>query len=472
MAPLPDYVSGTITLTNGSAAFTGSGTGWLAASFREGDTILGIEDNPGVTYVIESITDNDAGTLTQPWDGPSGTYEYRMRYLSDGQRVTAQARQLIELLGNGNLQALAGLSGTPNTLPMFTGTGAMIEVPRTDLVSGANYDVQVATLPDRDAYDGQSVGFAVLVSDTGDGRAAIFSRVEGGGWSGAAYVTGPSITLDVTEVDEVPYGAPPDVTLTPRTGGYDLAFDIPRGMVIEPGATTTLAPDQDAEVTFVPVTGGYRLDIAIPRGPTGDIDGVTPFWQDRITTDVDAAAARAGLGAQVAGDYEPEQTPVTQAEAESGTETSVKSWSPLRVSQAIASLAPEVPPDVYRRANILDPVAQVGGVPTGGIIERGENANGEYVRYADGTQICSYFWDGVAITAGNNNTFEWDYPAVFATGLGREVTRIGSPLTLNPPSFHPICFNGEVEDSTQVAVTRTGSFTSAFFYGFAIGRWF
>lgn len=43
----------------------------------------------------------------------------------------------------------------------------------------------------------------------------------------------------------------------------------------------------------------------------------------------------------------------------------------------------------YHRGNILGTVSQSSGVPTGAIIERGSNANGEYVRYADGTQICT-----------------------------------------------------------------------------------
>lgn len=45
-------------------------------------------------------------------------------------------------------------------------------------------------------------------------------------------------------------------------------------------------------------------------------------------------------------------------------------------------------PEFYKRSNILGTVSQSAGVPTGAIIERGSNANGEYVRYADGTQIC------------------------------------------------------------------------------------
>ena len=42
--------------------------------------------------------------------------------------------------------------------------------------------------------------------------------------------------------------------------------------------------------------------------------------------------------------------------------------------------------EFFRRSNILGTVSQSGGVPTGAIIERGSNANGEYVRWADGTQ--------------------------------------------------------------------------------------
>jgi len=41
----------------------------------------------------------------------------------------------------------------------------------------------------------------------------------------------------------------------------------------------------------------------------------------------------------------------------------------------------------YTRSNILGTVSQSAGVPTGAIIERGSNANGEFVKYADGTLI-------------------------------------------------------------------------------------
>lgn len=39
-------------------------------------------------------------------------------------------------------------------------------------------------------------------------------------------------------------------------------------------------------------------------------------------------------------------------------------------------------------ADIVGTVSQSGGAPTGAIVERGSNANGEYVKFADGTLIC------------------------------------------------------------------------------------
>ena len=45
--------------------------------------------------------------------------------------------------------------------------------------------------------------------------------------------------------------------------------------------------------------------------------------------------------------------------------------------------------EIFGQKNILGTVSQSGGVPTGAVIERGSNANGGYVRFADGTQICN-----------------------------------------------------------------------------------
>jgi hypothetical protein len=45
----------------------------------------------------------------------------------------------------------------------------------------------------------------------------------------------------------------------------------------------------------------------------------------------------------------------------------------------------------YKKSNIIGTVSQLAGVPTGAIIEYGTNANGRYIKYADGTMVCWYY---------------------------------------------------------------------------------
>lgn len=57
---------------------------------------------------------------------------------------------------------------------------------------------------------------------------------------------------------------------------------------------------------------------------------------------------------------------------------------------------------------VVGTVAQVGGIPTGQVVERGSNANGEYVRFADGTQICTASFE--ATTSINTGPLDgWFY---------------------------------------------------------------
>lgn len=294
------YNTGTATVDAGGLVVSFQGAPNLQAAIRHGDRFGG---HVGLPIRIASVA-TDTVTLAHPWPGPAQTaapYEISFTPYDLGYRE--EFGEIIKRYGRGALPAMAELVGVDKAVPMFTGPQTMTLLTQQDLTQGVRYDVQVATLIDRAAYDNSAEAFAVLVSDTGDGRAAIYSRVgAAGNWSEPAYITGPAVTLDITEVDPVPYGTPPDVTLTPVAGGYGMKFDIPLGMVIEPGTITTLPPDQPAAWDWVPIPGGYQVNLSVPRGPTGDIDGVSPFWVTRLGSDVDATAARAGLGATTVGD--------------------------------------------------------------------------------------------------------------------------------------------------------------------------
>lgn len=133
-------------------------------------------------------------------------------------------------------------------------------------------------------------------------------------------------------------------------------------------------------------------------------------------------------------------------------------WSPWRV--------------YLHTGNILGTVSQASGVPTGAIIERGSNANGEYVRYADGTQICWVRNLPLDITTAAGSLFRglvtWTFPAAFVSSFpvfassnsGSNHSEWGGNAT------------GASFTSTALRAMGVASRTGSTVDGFAIGRWY
>lgn len=71
---------------------------------------------------------------------------------------------------------------------------------------------------------------------------------------------------------------------------------------------------------------------------------------------------------------------------------------------------------VYGPGNLLGNVSEAAGAPTGAVIERGTAGGGTFIRFADGTQICT---ETATLTqaAPNRLEFDWSYPRAFAAGL-------------------------------------------------------
>jgi hypothetical protein len=144
MALLSDYSAGTITIEADGLAVTGSGTAWLAAGFGEGDLLIA----NGYFGLVGSVQSNTALTLAQSWRGGalSGA-AYRLRYQGDGSRISAQARQLIELLGgSGNLESLGKLTAVANQMPYFSGAGQMAATPLTAFARSLLDDADAAAV--------------------------------------------------------------------------------------------------------------------------------------------------------------------------------------------------------------------------------------------------------------------------------------------------------------------------------------
>jgi hypothetical protein len=82
--------------------------------------------------------------------------------------------------------------------------------------------------------------------------------------------------------------------------------------------------------------------------------------------------------------------------------------------QAGAVESGDLPAEAYQKNNILGTVSESAGVPTGAVIERGSNANGEFVRYADGTMIC-FRNDSRSGMVPSTRDGSWTLPSSFST---------------------------------------------------------
>ena len=130
----------------------------------------------------------------------------------------------------------------------------------------------------------------------------------------------------------------------------------------------------------------------------------------------------------------------------------------------------------FHRGNILGPTSQSAGIPTGALIERGSNANGTFVRFADGLQICigpDFTGVDVSTTVGsmfrNATPVEWTFPAVFGGG-GASI--VGNALSQANSQTHWCTCRVTSASLMQISVFAPATTLARTIRPFALGRWF
>lgn len=125
--------------------------------------------------------------------------------------------------------------------------------------------------------------------------------------------------------------------------------------------------------------------------------------------------------------------------------------------------------------NVVGNVSQAGGLPTGSIIERGSNGWGEFIRFADGTQICTFDRPGVVKTtnawAANlyiSTRASLNFPMPFV-----DLPRVSPALRFGGTGSAPWPLLQDVSetDCNMYAVAPSNTGTAYLGYN-AIGRWF
>ncbi|ABR60706.1 phage tail protein [Sinorhizobium medicae] len=316
------YVTGTVSVTAGSAVVTGSGTAWQTALIAGG--LFGLDSSNGNPVPILSVDSNTQLTLAKPWRGTTaagqGYWIVRDTAYLQQQTVNAQALSTyIQRLDNGTLAALAGLDPAADKFAYFTGAN-----------SGALADIKAKG---RDLLSSTGVLDALLKL--------------GPVWGGS--VRSPA-NSDVGLVDG-------DLNTITIAGVYTLSGNWANtyagaASVATTGTLVVLQRSANAVFQYF-----YRDNNQVFRRNT--VNGGTS-WTD---------------------------------------------WTIV-----------ELP--------VVGTASNSAGFPAGAIIERGSNANGEYVRFADGTQIC---WGTGTInvsTTLNNH---------FGSSSGASVT--GNALISFPATF-------------------------------------
>jgi len=139
---------------------------------------------------------------------------------------------------------------------------------------------------------------------------------------------------------------------------------------------------------------------------------------------------------------------------------------------------------VFHSENLLGTVAQTAGAPTGAVIERGANANGEYVKFADGTLICTTSGITLVYSTADLINYTWTFPAPCIVGSFPVVSATLSsvPADYTGLSRRDLCAFGQSTGTSGAVLsfTRPSGATRAFIAGDAAanvrlvvnGRWF
>lgn len=108
-------------------------------------------------------------------------------------------------------------------------------------------------------------------------------------------------------------------------------------------------------------------------------------------------------------------------------------------------------------------VSETDGVPTGAIVQSGSNANGSFIRYADGTQICSAW-----VTSSSAGNVTWTFPMTFVSAP-RVIATCNAAANARIPVYANV-----LGGSCEIAVystsnTRADNISTSVL---ALGRWY
>lgn len=245
-------------------------------------------------------------------------------------------------------------------------------------------------------------------------------------------------------------------TIGIAVGGVEVARFTSAG-IAGPAVQASLTDTTAGRLLLAGAYGWGAEAVPLPGGGL-DIDGITVTGNYQINATVISASPNIWSKAAISSSSllhfgrdasNAAQIMVNRSSAVMAIRTrSLGTWGPWR--------------EIFHQGSVLGTVSQASGVPTGGLIERGSNANGEYVRWADGTQICS-----ATLTGSAGAGVAWTFPAAFSAAPNVGGTVIATVLSA-------LCLDA-APSATAVTVSardKTDARRADTIHIRATGRWF
>jgi hypothetical protein len=432
---ISDYQDGTVSIAAGSKDLVGDGTAWASIGLQI-PQMMGIQAGDmfmvgGFVALIETVVDDTHITLRDNWGGPTlppGT-TYSIKFSPDQTRVQASTVALIDRLSNGSIDALAQLTLEADTLPYGDAPASMALTPFT------------------------STGRAIVgAADAGAAQTAIGGGATGKAVFAAANAGAAQDAIGATAVGKAVLTSADAAAARTSIGALaTIGGDVTGQVVITTTGTTPIA-------TSPAGSGNVRV---VNTGPGGVSAGAAYISFNR------SSAFGAFFGLDTDGQLKYGGWSLGNNAYRIWHEGNDGAGSGLD-ADLLDGLQGSA---YYSRSNIIGTVSQSGGVPTGAVIERGSNAGGQYVRFADGTQICWLTSLGFSGSGAGKRATTWGYPAFFSV----------APVVMCTPAGFAAAFTvlgpegqSEIGLSTAnitVNVTQVGAGTVVGNI-LAIGRWF
>jgi hypothetical protein len=252
------------------------------------------------------------------------------------------------------------------------------------------------------------------------------------------------------------------LTADPATGTLALGLPV-TGAAVQSGPA-------DATAGKILATGAFGWGTAAAPIASGNIDSIPASGVYLIDAATLAGSANLPAISLAAGDHLVQFQSDTEAQSQ------------IAISQGAGRLATRTRNgagwnswrEIVTQGSLLGTVSQAAGVPTGAVIERGSNATGSYVRFADGTQICTTANAGTAAcSTANGSVFSssagtWTFPMAFA-GSAAEISLSGSVSTADRWVCVGATSTSAASWKQRAAATSSTQLETRLM---AVGRWF